>query len=75
MARPILGRLTAALLLAAAVGTSGCVLVPVPAPVVGPPIIVAPRPVAVIPGRPVHRAHHSYPYYHRGWHRGHGWTR
>jgi hypothetical protein len=47
---------------AAAVGTAGCVLVPFPEPV-GPPVVVAPRPVIIAP----HRGH-----YHRGgWH-GHG---
>jgi hypothetical protein len=46
----------------AAVGTAGCVLAPVPAPVVvGPPVVVAPRPVIIGP-RP-------YPYY-RGYYRG-----
>ena len=70
MARRVgLGRLTAALLFVAAVGMSGCVLVPVPAPVVGLPVIVAPRPVVVIPGRPAHGSYSPYRYYHRayGW--------
>lgn len=77
MARRVLGRLTAALLAIVAVGTSGCVLVPVPEPVVGPPVVVAPRPVVIVPGRPVYRAYHPYSYYHRGygWHRGDGWAR
>jgi hypothetical protein len=41
-------------------------------PILGPPVVVAPRPVVVIPGRPVYRAYHPYrayrpyPYYHRG---------
>ena len=65
------GRLVAAMLLAASLGASGCVFVPAPVPVVGPPVVVAPRPVVVIPGRPVYRAYrpyrdyHSYPYYHQ----------
>jgi len=73
MARRVgLGRLTAALLFVAAVGTSGCVLVPVPEPVVGPPVIVAPRPVVVIPGRPEHGSYSPYRYYY--YHRGYGWV-
>jgi hypothetical protein len=77
MARRMLGRLTAALLAVVAVGTSGCVWVPVPEPVVGPPVVVAPRPVVIVPGRPVYRAYRPRSYYDRGygWHRGHGWTR
>jgi len=72
MARRVgLARLTAALLFVAAVGLSGCVLVPVPAPVVGPPVFVAPRPVVVIPGRPAHGSYRPYRYYHRGY----GWVR
>lgn len=66
------GRLVAAMLLAASLGASGCVLVPAPVPVIGPPVVVAPpRPVVVVPGRPVYRAYrpsrdyHPYPYYHR----------
>jgi hypothetical protein len=66
------GRVVAAMLLAASLGASGCVLVPAPVPVFGPPVVVAPpRPVVVIPGRPVYRAYHPYrdyhpnPYYHR----------
>jgi hypothetical protein len=35
-------------------------------PILGPPVVVAPRPVVVIPGRPVYRAYRPYPYYHRG---------
>ena len=71
MARRVgLGRLTAALLFVAAVGMSGCVLVPVPAPVVSLPVIVAPRPVVVIPGRPVYGSYSPYRYYHRGY----GWV-
>jgi hypothetical protein len=59
-----LRRVRAALLLAltAAVGTAGCVLAPFPEPVVvGPPVVVAPRPVFVAPHRH---------YYRGGWHRG-----
>lgn len=65
------GRLVAAMLLAASLGVSGCVFVPAPVPIIGPPVVVAPRPVVVIPGRPVYRAYrpyrdyHSYPYYHQ----------
>jgi len=42
-----------------------------PVPVLGPPVVVAPRPAVVIPGRPVYRAYHPHrdyrphPYYHR----------
>jgi hypothetical protein len=67
------GRLVAAMLLAASLGAAGCVFVPVPVPVLGPPVLAAPRPVVVIPGRPVYRAYHPYqdyrpyPYYHRGY--------
>jgi hypothetical protein len=67
------GRLVAAMLPAASLGASGCVFVPAPVPVLGPPVLVAPRPVVVIPGRPVYRAYHPYrdyrpyPYYHRGY--------
>lgn len=57
-----LDRLTTTLLFVAAVGMSGCVLVPVPGPVVGPPVIVAPRPVVVIPGRPVRGSYRPYWY-------------
>lgn len=72
MARRVgLGRLTAALLFVAAVGTSGCVFVPVPEPVFGPPVVVAPRPVVVIPGRPAHGYYRPHRYHHRG----HGWVR
>jgi len=50
------------------VSLSGCVLVPVPAPVVAaPPVIVAPRPVFV--PRPV------YGYYSPYYGRGYGWVR
>ena len=65
------GRLVAAMLLAASLGVSGCVFVPAPVPVVEPPVVVGPRPVVVIPGRPSYRAYHpyrdyrTYPYYHR----------
>jgi hypothetical protein len=72
MARRVgLRRLTAALLFVAAVGMSGCVLVPVPAAVVGPPVIVAPRPAVVIPGRLAHGFYRPYRYYYRGY----GWVR
>lgn len=57
-----LRRLSAGVVLAvvAAVGTAGCVLAPVPEPVVfGPPVVVAPRPVIIAP----------HPYY-RGYYRG-----
>lgn len=60
-----LRRLSLGLLLAttAAVGTAGCVLVPVPEPfAVGPPVVVAPRPVIIAP-RP-------YPYYRGGYYGG-----
>ena len=60
-----LRRLTAGLLLAATVtiGTSACLLVPVPEPVVGPPaVIIAPRPYY----------HHRGGYYHGGYYRGGG---
>jgi hypothetical protein len=70
MNRNNLGRLAASLFLvsAVAVGASGCVVVPVPAPVVAaPPIVVAPRPV-VVP-RP---AYGYYGYYRPYW-RGYGW--
>ncbi len=70
MARIRLGRLAASLFFvsAVAVTASGCVLVPVPAPVVAaPPVIVAPRPV-VVP-RPVYGYGYSRPYYWRGY----GW--
>jgi hypothetical protein len=50
------------LAVAAAVGTAGCVLAPVPAPVViGPPVVVGPRPVIVGP--------HYRGYYRGGYHR------
>ena len=65
MARNELARLAASLFFvgAIAVGVSGCVLVPVPAPVVAAPrVIVAPRPVFV--PRPVY--YHPY-YYGRGY--------
>jgi len=70
MARISFGRLAVALLFVAAVATSfaGCVLVPVPGPVVAaPPVIVAPRPVFV--PRPV------YGYYSHYFGRGYGWVR
>jgi len=70
MDRNNLGRLAASLFLvsAVAVGASGCVVVPVPAPVVAaPPIVVAPRPV-VVP-RPVS----GYYGYYRPYWRGYGW--
>lgn len=71
MARNKLGRLAASLFLvsAVAIGASGCVLVPVPAPVVAaPPVVVAPRPVVVVP-RPVY----GYYGYYRPYWRGYGW--
>ena len=69
MARIRFGRLAASLLLvgAIAVGASGCVLVPVPAPVARPAVIVAPRPVFV--PRPV------YGYYRPYYWRGYDWVR
>jgi hypothetical protein len=70
MARISFGRLAASLVFVAAVATSfaGCVLVPVPAPVIAaPPVIVAPRPVFI--PRPVYG---YYPYYYG---RGYGWVR
>jgi len=71
MTRITFGRLAGSLLFVAAVATSfaGCVLVPVPAPVVAaPPVIVAPRPVFV--PRPVYGYDHPYFYG-----RGYGWVR
>jgi hypothetical protein len=70
MARNKLGRLAAGLFLvsAIAVGASGCVLVPVPAPVVAAPVVVTPRPVVVVP-RPVY----GYYGYYRPYWRGYGW--
>ena len=67
MLRPgSLSRLGAGVVLAvvAALGTAGCVLAPVPEPVVvGPPVIVGPRPVIIAP--------HPYRgYYRGGYHRG-----
>lgn len=69
MARIKFGRLAASLLFAGAVaaGLSGCVVVPVPLPVVAAPVIVAPRPVFV--PRPV------YGYYRPFYGRGYGWVR
>ena len=69
MARFRFGRRAASLLLvgAIAVGASGCVLVPVPAPVAAPSVIVAPRPVFV--PRPV------YGYYRPYYWQGYGWVR
>jgi len=69
-------RLGAGVILASAIaiGTSGCILTPVPGPVYGPPVVVAPRPVIVAPPRP----HYYYRggYYHGGYHRhGHRWSR
>jgi hypothetical protein len=59
----------AALVVTAAVGTTGCVLAPLPEPVVvGPPVVVAPRPVIIAP-RP------RYHYYRGGWHGWHGHRR
>jgi hypothetical protein len=54
------------LAVAAAVGTAGCVLAPVPEPVViGPPVVVAPRPVIIAP-HPYYRGYYRGGY-HRGW--------
>jgi len=71
MARNRLGRLAASLFVVGAITVSvaGCVLVPVPAPVAGPPVIVAPRPVFV--PRPVYGYGYYRPYYGRGY----GWGR
>jgi hypothetical protein len=65
MARIRFGRLAASLFFVSAVGVavSGCVLVPVPAPVA--PVVVAPRPV-VVP-RPVYGYRSYRPYYGRGY--------
>lgn len=71
MAHTRFGRLAALLFFvgAVAVSVSGCLLVPVPAPVVAaPPVVVAPRPVVVVP-RPV------YGYYRPYYWRGYGWVR
>jgi hypothetical protein len=70
MARFRFGRLAASLFLAGtvALGLSGCVLVPVPAPVVAAPVLVAPQPVFV--PRPVYGYYSQY-YYGRGY----GWVR
>jgi hypothetical protein len=70
MARIRFGRLAASLFFAGAVavGLTGCVLVPVPAPVVvAPPVIVEPRPVFI--PRPV------YGYYRPYYGRAYGWVR
>jgi hypothetical protein len=54
------------LAVAAAVGTAGCVLAPLPEPVVvGPPVIVGPRPVIIAP-HPYYRGYYRGGY-HRGW--------
>ena len=70
-----LRRLSLTLLLAvtAAVGTAGCILAPVPAPVaVGPPAVVVPGPVIIGP-RPYYRGHGFYRGgYRGGYHRGYG---
>jgi hypothetical protein len=75
MARIRLGRLAASLFFvsAVAVAVSGCVLVPVPGPVVAAPrVIVAPRPIFV--PRPVYGYPHYRPYYGRPYYgRGDGW--
>jgi hypothetical protein len=66
-----LRRLSLSLLMAvtAAVGTAGCVLAPVPAPVaVGPPAVVVPGPVIIGP-RPYYRRHY-HGFYRGGYHRG-----
>lgn len=67
-----LHRLTTRLVLlaAATVGTSACVLVPVPEPIVGAPAIVGPAPVIVVP-RPHY--HHRGGYYYGGYRRGGGY--
>jgi hypothetical protein len=65
-----LRRLTMSVVLAAtAVGLGGCLLAPYPEPVaIGPPVIVAPRPVIIGP-----RWHGYYRGgYHGGYHRGYG---
>ena len=64
-----LRRLTAGLFLAGAVtvGTSACVLVPVPEPFIGAPAVVAPAPVVVVP-RPYYHPYRGY--YRGGYHRG-----
>jgi len=70
MARNKPGRLAASLLFVSAVAlaTSGCVLVPVPGPVVAAtPVVVAPRPVVV--ARPVY----GYYGYYRPYWRGYAW--
>ena len=68
-----LRRLTTGLFLAAAVavGTSACLLVPVPEPYAGGPAVVAPAPVIVVPGRPYYHGGYYRGGYHRGW--GHRW--
>jgi hypothetical protein len=65
-----LGRVARASVLTvfAAMGMSGCVLVPAPIPVHGPAVVVPRRPVVVVPSRPVH----GYGYHHGYGHRGHG---
>jgi hypothetical protein len=68
-----LRRLSLSLLLAvtAAMGTAGCILAPVPAPIaVGPPAVVVPGPVIIGP-RPYSRGHY-HGYYRGGYHRGYG---
>jgi hypothetical protein len=71
MTRHHFGRLAGSLLfaLAVAIGASGCLLVPVPAPVAGPAVIVAPRPRPVFVPRPVYG-----PYRPHYW-RSYGWSR
>ncbi len=67
--RKPLRRIAGALVVAgaAAIGFSGCVLVPAPAPVVGPPVVVEPRPpVVVVPG-PYYGYHYHYPYRRWWW--------
>jgi hypothetical protein len=70
MARKRFGRLAGSLFFVAAIviGASGCLLVPVPGPVAGPPVIVAPRPRPVFVPRPVYGPYR--PYYGRGY----GWA-
>ena len=73
MLRPgSLRRLSAGVVLAVAtaVGTAGCVLAPLPEPVVvGPPVIVGPRPVIIAP-RPYYRGYYRGGYHRDGYHRG-----
>jgi hypothetical protein len=70
-----LRRLSLSLLLAvtAAVGTAGCILAPVPAPVaVGPPAVVVPG--VIVGPRPYYRGpyYRGHGFYRGGYHRGYG---